>query len=98
MSLSPSACVSLYVSLSPSAYVSLSVPLCVPQFTAGCGHAQDPPAPVLRGVERWDWPVFEGFERFCGLVDSEYHGLNLCCGTAAEGLGDPKTELIPLVK
>ena len=22
-------------------------------------HLDDPPAPVLRGVERWDWPVFE---------------------------------------
>ena len=25
-------------------------------------------------------------------------GLNLCCGTAAEGLEDPATELCPLVK
>ena len=25
-------------------------------------------------------------------------GLNLCCGTAAEGLEDPRTELCPLVK
>ena len=40
----------------------------------------DPPAPVLRGVERWDFvtgaerPVFEGLKRFCELVDSPYHG------------------------
>ena len=101
-------------------------------------HPDDPPAPVLRGVERWDWPVFEvsaptpsrththnsapavpspaaggiadsvgckassvsvqGFKRFCGLVDSPYHGLNLCCGTASEGMDDPATELIPMVK
>ena len=46
----------------------------------------DPPAPVLRGVERWDFvtgaerPVFEGLKTFCELVDSPYHGLNLCCG------------------
>ena len=32
------------------------------------------------------------------LVDSPYNGLNFCCGTAAEGLDDPKTELIPIVK
>ena len=40
----------------------------------------DPPAPSLRGVARWDFvegaerPVFEGLKRFCELVDSPYHG------------------------
>ena len=29
---------------------------------------------------------------------SRLSGLNLCCGTAAEGLEDPATELCPLVK
>ena len=61
-------------------------------------HPDDPPAPILNGVERWDYPVFEGLKRFCELVDSPYHGLNLCCGTAAEGLDDPRTELCPIVK
>jgi mannonate dehydratase len=32
------------------------------------------------------------------MVDSPYNGLNFCCGTAAEGLTDPKSELIPIVK
>ena len=32
------------------------------------------------------------------LVDSPYNGLNFCCGTAAEGLENPKTKLIPIVK
>ena len=35
-------------------------------------HLNDPPAPVLRGVERWNWPVQEGLERFSELVDSPY--------------------------
>ena len=26
-------------------------------------HLDDPPAPVLKGVERWDWPVYDGLKR-----------------------------------
>ena len=51
-------------------------------------HLNDPPAPVLRGVERWNWPVMEGLKRFSELVDSPYHGFNFCCGVASEGLGE----------
>ena len=61
-------------------------------------HLNDPPAPVLRGVERWNWPVFEGLKRFSELVDSPYHGFNFCCGVAAEGLEDPARELPPIVR
>jgi mannonate dehydratase len=34
---------------------------------------------VLRGVERWNWPVFEGLKAFSELSDSPMHGFNLCC-------------------
>lgn len=61
-------------------------------------HLNDPPAPVLKGVERWNYPMFEGLKRFVGLVDSPYHGFNFCCGTCAEGLEDPGTELYPIVR
>ena len=61
-------------------------------------HLNDPPAPVLRGVERWNWPVFEGLKRFVELVDSPYHGFNFCCGTASEGLEDPGRELYEIVR
>ena len=61
-------------------------------------HLNDPPAPVLRGVERWNWPVVEGLQRFSELVDSPYHGFNFCCGVAAEGLEDPARELPPIVR
>ena len=61
-------------------------------------HLNDPPAPVLRGVERWNYPVFEGLKRFVELVDSPYHGFNFCCGTASEGLDDPGTELYDIVR
>ena len=40
----------------------------------------------------------QGLRRFCSLVDSPYHGLNLCLGTAAEGLTDPARELPAIVR
>lgn len=61
-------------------------------------HLNDPPAPILRGVERWNYPVFEGLKRFSELVDSPYHGFNFCCGVASEGLEDPGTELYDIVR
>ena len=61
-------------------------------------HLNDPPAPVLNGVENWNWPVFEGLKRFSELVDSPYHGFNFCCGVAAEGLEHPADELPSIVQ
>ena len=61
-------------------------------------HLNDPPAPVLRGVERWNWPVMEGLKRFSELVDSPYHGFNFCCGVASEGLQNPAEELYDIIR
>jgi mannonate dehydratase len=61
-------------------------------------HLDDPPAPVLRGVERWNWPVMDGLKRFSELVDSPYHGFNFCCGVASEGLENPGVELYDIVR
>jgi mannonate dehydratase len=61
-------------------------------------HPEDPPAPRLRGVENWDYPMHAGLHAFCDLSDSAYHGLNLCLGTAAEGFEDPARELPGLVR
>ena len=62
-------------------------------------HIADPPTPVgYRGITRWNSPdVFEGIKRFASLYDSKYHGLNLCLGSTAEGLQDPKNEIIPII-
>lgn len=63
-------------------------------------HIADPPTPVgYRGVTQWDSPnVFEGIKRFANLYKSPSHGFNLCLGTTAEGLKNPRTEIIPIIK
>ena len=61
-------------------------------------HLNDPPAPVLKGVERWNYPMFEGLKRFVEIVESPYHGFNFCCGVASEGLENPGAELYDIVR
>lgn len=63
-------------------------------------HIADPPThPGFRGITRWNSPdVFEGIKRFAKLYNSPYHGFNLCLGSTAEGLKDPKNEIIPIIK
>ncbi len=63
-------------------------------------HIADPPTPIgYRGIARWNSPdVFKGIQRFAKLYDSEYHGFNFCIGSIAEGLNDPKTEIMPIIK
>ncbi len=63
-------------------------------------HIADPPLPVgFGGITRWNSPdVFEGIKRFAKLYDSPSHGFNLCLGSAAEGLKDPKTEILDIIR
>src|SRR5690606_11260892 len=63
-------------------------------------HIADPPAPDgYGGITRWNSPdVFEGIKRFAQLYDSKSHGFNLGLGSTAEGLKDPKTEILPIIK
>ncbi|WP_020529376.1 mannonate dehydratase [Flexithrix dorotheae] len=63
-------------------------------------HIADPPTPLgYRGIDRWNSPdVFAGIKRFAQLYDSPSHGFNLCLGSVAEGLKDPKTEILPIIK
>ncbi len=63
-------------------------------------HIADPPTPEgYRGITRWNSPdVFAGIKRFSQLYDNEYHGFNFCIGSIAEGLKDPKNEIIPIIK
>lgn len=63
-------------------------------------HIADPPTHIgYRGITNWVSPdVFEGIKRFAKLYDSKYHGFNLCLGSAAEGLKNSKTEILPIIK
>jgi mannonate dehydratase len=63
-------------------------------------HIADPPAPVgYRGLTRWNSPeIFAGIQRFAQLYDSPYHGFNLCVGSTAEGLRDPRTEIHEILR
>jgi mannonate dehydratase len=63
-------------------------------------HIADPPTPAgYRGITRWNSPhVFHGIMRFAQLYDSKSHGFNLCLGSIAEGLRDPESEIIPIIK
>lgn len=63
-------------------------------------HIADPPTPVgYRGITRWNSPdVKKGIERFAKLYDSPYHGFNLCLGSAAEGLRNPREEILEIIR
>ncbi len=63
-------------------------------------HIADPPTPVgYRGITRWNSPdVFAGIKRFAQLYDSPWHGFNFCIGSIAEGLKNPKTDIMPIIK
>ncbi len=63
-------------------------------------HIADPPLPAgFGGVTRWNSPeVFAGIRRFAQLYDSPSHGINLCLGSTAEGLRDPRTEILPIIR
>lgn len=66
----------------------------------GC-HPYDPPGLPFgyQGAENWDSPaVFEAIKRYEAIVDSPYNGFQLCLGTVAEGLRNPRTEILPVVR
>jgi mannonate dehydratase len=63
-------------------------------------HIADPPThPGYRGITRWNSPdVFAGIKRFAEMYASPSHGFNLCLGSVASGLRDPKTGILPIIK
>lgn len=62
-------------------------------------HLPDPPLPLgYRGVDHWNYNVFEGLKKLCALSDSPYHGLLLCVGTIAEGLENPGENIYEIIK
>jgi mannonate dehydratase len=64
-------------------------------------HPYDPPGLPLgyEGADNWDTPsIFAALKRYESIVDSPYNGFQLCLGTTAEGLKDPKKEILPIVQ
>jgi mannonate dehydratase len=62
-------------------------------------HPHDPGMPPegFQGVVRV-LGTPEGLYKMAGLYDSPYHGFNLCLGTTAEMLQDPKTEIHDVIR
>lgn len=64
-------------------------------------HPYDPPGLPLgyQGADNCDSPdIFAAPKRYESLVDSPYNGFQLCLGTTAEGLRDPRHEVLPIVQ
>lgn len=64
-------------------------------------HPYDPPGLPLgyQGADNWDAPsVFDAIKRYEAVVESPYNGFQLCLGTVAEGLKNPRTEILPVVR
>ena len=62
-------------------------------------HPHDPGVPPegYQGISRV-LGTPEGLKRFVSINESPYHGFNLCLGTTAEMLRDPKTEIHDVIR
>lgn len=79
------------------------IPLCEQYDVRMAVHPYDPPGLPrgYQGVDNWNAEpatVFESLKRYESIVDSPYNGFQLCLGTIMEGLENPKTELLPIVR
>lgn len=64
-------------------------------------HPYDPPGLPFgyQGADNWDSPdIFAAIKRYESIENSPYNGFQLCLGTTAEGLRNPKTEILPVVR
>ena len=64
-------------------------------------HPYDPPGLPFgyQGADNWDSPsIFDAIKRYEAVVESPYNGFQLCLGTTAEGLKNPRAEIMPIVK
>lgn len=64
-------------------------------------HPYDPPGLPhgYQGADNWDSPsIFAAIKRYEAMADSPYNGFQLCLGTTAEGLKNPASEILPIVR
>jgi mannonate dehydratase len=75
------------------------VPVCNEHRIRMACHPHDPGVPPegYRGVDRV-LGTTGGLKKFAAMHESPYHGLNLCLGTTAEMLQDPKREIHDVIR
>jgi mannonate dehydratase len=63
-------------------------------------HPHDPGMPVVEGYQGVNRVLGtpEGLYKLMAIQESEYHGFNLCLGTTAEMLQDPKNEIHDVIR
>jgi len=84
-------------------FLKAVIPVCEEYDVRMAVHPYDPPGLPrgYQGVDNWDAApssVFESLKRYEAIVDSPYNGFQLCLGTVMEGLKNPGSELLPIVK
>jgi len=84
-------------------FLKAVIPVCEQHDVRMAIHPYDPPGLPrgYQGVDNWDSApssVLESLKRYEAIVDSPYNGFQLCLGTVMEGLKNPGTELLPIVK
>ena len=82
-----------------SHFVNAVMPVATEHKVKMACHPHDPGMPPegYQGVVRV-LGTPEGLYKMAGLYDSPYHGFNLCLGTTAEMLQDPKTEIHDVIR
>ncbi len=75
------------------------IPVCNEHKIRAACHPHDPGVPPsgFQGIVRVLGTV-AGLKKFVGIQESPYHGLNLCVGTVAEMLQDPRGEICQVVR
>ena len=86
-----------------SYFLQKTIPVCEQYDVRLAVHPYDPPGLPrgYQGVDNWNaapTSVFDSLKHYESLVDSPYNGFQLCLGTIMEGLENPKTELLPIVR
>ncbi len=82
-------------------FLQAAVPVAAQHDVRLACHPYDPPGLPFgyQGADNWTSPdVFAAMKRYEAVVESLYNGFQLCLGTLAEGLRDPRREVPPIVR
>jgi len=82
-------------------FLERAVPVAKEHDVRLAAHPYDPPGLPFgyQGADNWDSPsIFEAYKHYEAIVESPYNGFQLCLGTTAEGLRNPSSDILPIVK